>query len=348
MQQHSAPQDRSPFTTKPDKMVWAATRRTGLDFHDIDGRFPEAQSTSCGRSTASVTSICFSLADALGAGMNPCPRCWPLGLPASVTESPAVSSPLVADPEPVRSCAAGCGLAAEPGDIYCAGDRDAVADRRDASREDEHPAEPADADGWEGTHFLGAAWGGAPGRCGAECVCGVTVDGFDTVEVAVYRLQDHIAAANETADPLVAGLRKLADFYAAYPDAPRPSSPSFGHCVLDGEGGKAAIGQLAVLFDAPVRHTAVSELQPSQVHHEIRARLAGLEFAAYWIERLPCDICGSVDGCDCAALAAAEIAAVPGPDVVLPAESSGRCAGCGFQLNGAQIWCADCAEAGAR
>lgn len=33
-------------------------------------------------------------------------------------------------------CAAGCGLAPEPGDIFCECDREAVADRR-ADREDE-------------------------------------------------------------------------------------------------------------------------------------------------------------------------------------------------------------------
>jgi hypothetical protein len=66
-------------------VVWAATRRAGLDFHALGDGLSNA-TTTCGRSTASVTSVTFALAAAIDAGMKPCGRCWPSGLPATATE----------------------------------------------------------------------------------------------------------------------------------------------------------------------------------------------------------------------------------------------------------------------
>ncbi|WP_319460058.1 hypothetical protein [Micromonospora sp. RTP1Z1] len=45
----------------------------------------------------------------------------------------------------------------------------------------------------EHRHVGGA--GGAPGECSAECACGVTFDGFDTIAEASALLDDHIAKA---------------------------------------------------------------------------------------------------------------------------------------------------------
>lgn len=49
---------------------------------------------------------------------------------------------------------------------------------------------PAAAD-----HHHVAGWGGETGRCGVECVCGVTFDGFDTIAEAVELLDHHIGSA---------------------------------------------------------------------------------------------------------------------------------------------------------
>lgn len=46
------------------------------------------------------------------------------------------------------------------------------------------------------SHFETSGWGGVPGQCGVECVCGVTFDGFDSVAEAAALLEDHVARAN--------------------------------------------------------------------------------------------------------------------------------------------------------
>jgi hypothetical protein len=73
------------------------------------------------------------------------------------------------------------------------------------------PAEPA------AEHHHSGGWKGeGPGTCGAECVCGVTFDGFDTLAEAVELVERHVA------DPL--GLdRSRAD---DEPDDPTPVSPA--------------------------------------------------------------------------------------------------------------------------
>jgi hypothetical protein len=58
-------------------------------------------------------------------------------------------------------------------------------------------------------HEMVRGWGGVPGGCGAECACGVTFDGFDTLTEATAMLADHIAA--ETAPAQTA------------PDVPTPA-----------------------------------------------------------------------------------------------------------------------------
>lgn len=42
-------------------------------------------------------------------------------------------------------------------------------------------------------HYVVSSWGGVPGECGEECVCGVTYDGFDTIREAGEFLDRHIA-----------------------------------------------------------------------------------------------------------------------------------------------------------
>jgi len=38
-----------------------------------------------------------------------------------------------------------------------------------------------------------SGWGGVPGECGVQCVCGVTYDGFDSLAEASALLARHIA-----------------------------------------------------------------------------------------------------------------------------------------------------------
>jgi hypothetical protein len=63
------------------------------------------------------------------------------------------------------------------------------------------PAEHHQSGGWKST---------APGTCGAECACGVTFDGFDTLAEAVELVERHIADpegraySRETEDPAAA------------------------------------------------------------------------------------------------------------------------------------------------
>lgn len=42
-------------------------------------------------------------------------------------------------------------------------------------------------------HYVSAFWGGIPGECGAECGCGVTYDGFDTMAHTGELLDRHVA-----------------------------------------------------------------------------------------------------------------------------------------------------------
>lgn len=60
---------------KAADLVWAATRRKGICFHEIASYDPPR--TVCGRSTASATSIELTRDGAEGSGMVPCPSCWP-------------------------------------------------------------------------------------------------------------------------------------------------------------------------------------------------------------------------------------------------------------------------------
>jgi len=58
--------------------VWTATRRTGLDFHQLAtvGGESDRRITRCGRSTASPTSVFMPRYSAEDSGMKPCPRCY--------------------------------------------------------------------------------------------------------------------------------------------------------------------------------------------------------------------------------------------------------------------------------
>lgn len=74
-------------------------------------------------------------------------------------------------------------------------------------------AEHNDAGGWKGA---------GPGSCGVECSCGVTFDGFDTLNEAHEQLARHIETAN--ADPSGLG-------YSREADDPTPVSPARGLTV---------------------------------------------------------------------------------------------------------------------
>lgn len=66
-------------------------------------------------------------------------------------------------------------------------------------------------------HVISGGWTGGNGGSGVECVCGVTYDGFDTIDEATQLLQVHIADAN--ADPTGLGFNREAD-------DPTPVSPA--------------------------------------------------------------------------------------------------------------------------
>ncbi|PZG05800.1 hypothetical protein C1I95_32475 [Micromonospora craterilacus] len=66
----------------------------------------------------------------------------------------------------------------------------------------DEPATPA-VDEQAGPHRMAAGWKGEPGECGAECACGVTYDGFDSLGAASELLDRHIAIANQSALPPV-------------------------------------------------------------------------------------------------------------------------------------------------
>jgi hypothetical protein len=62
-------------------------------------------------------------------------------------------------------------------------------------------------------HQHNAGWSGGPGECVAQCTCGLTFDGFDTLAEAQAQLDDHIEKASQkAAEPTL--------------DGPVPSSPT--------------------------------------------------------------------------------------------------------------------------
>lgn len=96
--------------------------------------------------------------------------------------------------------------------------------------------------------------GGAPGECSAECACGVTFDGFDSIAEAAALLDRHIA--DETGVPVtepapvkpetraererreyVAGLRQLAELLETHTDLEVPYTGHHGaiNVILSGD-----------------------------------------------------------------------------------------------------------------
>ncbi|MCX5066958.1 hypothetical protein OOJ91_13985 [Micromonospora lupini] len=57
-----------------------------------------------------------------------------------------------------------------------------------ADRAVEVSAEPAEAE-----HRVSSAWKGGPGECGAQCACGLTYDGFDTLKEPSDLIDRHVA-----------------------------------------------------------------------------------------------------------------------------------------------------------
>jgi hypothetical protein len=61
-------------------------------------------------------------------------------------------------------------------------------------------------------HCQVSGWTGPPGKCGAQCACGTTFDGFDSIAEAVAQLERHIADAasgqpEQRPEPAVVDLR---------------------------------------------------------------------------------------------------------------------------------------------
>jgi hypothetical protein len=136
-----------------------------------------------------------------------------------------------------------------------------------------------------------AGWGGIPGECGVECACGTTFDGFDTLTDAKAQLDRHVRDESRTTPPaeldpavweraeLVAGLRELADWYAAHPEVPLPYGPTFDHCVLADQdpAGIAEVEGFAEALGVPVTRS------PYAGHYHADRKFAGLQFRAYHV-----------------------------------------------------------------
>src|SRR5262249_2780985 len=71
-------------------------------------------------------------------------------------------------------------------------DRNAAGKREEAYGAGRLPGSSADQ---PTEHYQTAGWADVPGECGAECACGTTVDGFDTVGEATAELNHHIVTA---------------------------------------------------------------------------------------------------------------------------------------------------------
>lgn len=63
-------------------------------------------------------------------------------------------------------------------------------------------------------HQQVAGWSGGAGECGAECACGTTFEGFDSIGAALLLLEEHIADPAEPGPPPVVDERA--------PDLPEP------------------------------------------------------------------------------------------------------------------------------
>lgn len=74
---------------------------------------------------------------------------------------------------------------------------------------------------------------------------------------------------------IIAGLRALADFYAANPDLPLPRYPEWRHCVAGGDDlcGASEVAAIAAALDAPVANG---------VHIEARHRFGPIEFHVFY------------------------------------------------------------------
>jgi hypothetical protein len=82
-------------------------------------------------------------------------------------------------------------------------------------------------------HYQTSGWGGVPGECGAECVCGVTFDGFDSIAEASALLDGHMAASPRprTREPLRGDFARYVAVRHSRPappaDARRPGQPAW-------------------------------------------------------------------------------------------------------------------------
>jgi len=79
---------------------------------------------------------------------------------------------------------------------------------------------------------------------------------------------------------LVAGLRELADFFAAHPDFPMPYCPDFTHCVLtdDDQAGMAELTVIAAGLGLPVDTT--SNRNPG-----VDRQFGGVAYRAFYVSK---------------------------------------------------------------
>ena len=89
----------------------------------------------------------------------------------------------------------------------------------------------------------------------------------------------HTAPADPKRAALVAGLRELADWYAAHPDMPMPAYPGFRHCVLgdDDAAGVAEVERIAEQLGMTATRDGNSA--------SVKRQFGGVAFEAFYVSR---------------------------------------------------------------
>jgi hypothetical protein len=132
-------------------------------------------------------------------------------------------------------------------------------------------------------HSQVSGWVGPAGECGGagvECACGTIFDGFDTLAGAAEQLDQHIDDCSKRAE-FVAGLRELADWYQAHPDAPMPHGPRFSLSIVrdTDEAGEQAIEALAIAMGVGVKRSRDVGIQRAE------RRFSGLRLEASYVPK---------------------------------------------------------------